>query len=299
MLQEVSSGPVKGALNRLTKCFLDKSKRSPNFKSYRDKKQSFDMDYCMTHVNDNQIRIPGSKGQAAIWLRMHGNNHYADNVFKRATIHRDWDRYYVTLLYEVDSAKVDNGQRFSLFRNVDSFTTFNGMHATIVGHPNVDRLEKKLKGLRRKLSGQQRLSNRYARTTRRIRRLSARISNVYKNFYHHWSKALANSQVFVDSLNAKGMSESSSSELNRLVRQARWAQFQHMLGYKAFALHEVAPENITLTCSRCGKAGHREGDVFYCADCNLERHADSNAAMNILDGAAVFNGEGGLRHTRM
>ncbi len=236
----------------------------------------------MTRVNGDQIRVPGAKGHPKIWLRMHGNNNYEGKVFKRATIHREWNKYYVTLLYEVEETREDNDQKWGIDRNIDNFTTFNGQHATIVGHPNVEHLDKKRRRLQRKLKRQQERSNRYSRPKRRIRRVAARISNTFKNFYHHWSKALANSQVFIESLNTKGMSQSAISELNRLIQQSQWAKFQWMLSYKAFKLHEVDPAYTSQTCSRCGKIGNRDGKRFYCGECGCEQHADSNAAINIL-----------------
>ncbi len=181
---------MREILKRLAKALKDKSKGTPSFKSRYAKKQSFDMDCDMTRVNGDQIRIPSAKGQPKIWLRMHGINNHADKVFKRATIHREWGKYYVTLVYEVDEVKEDNGQKWGIDRNIDNFTTFNGQHATIVGHPNVEHLEKKRRRLQRKLRRQQERSNRYSRTKRRIRRVSTRISNTFKNFYHHWSKVI-------------------------------------------------------------------------------------------------------------
>ncbi len=281
-LQETAAGPARLILDRLTKALKDKSKGIPNFKSRYAKKQSFDMNYCMTKVNGDQIRIPGASGQPKIWLRMHGSNNHADKTFKKAIIHREWGKYYITLVYEFDEVKENNGQKWSIKRNIDNFTTFNGQYAAIVGHPNVEHLEKKRRRLQRKLARQQERSNRYSRTKRRIRRTSARISNTFKNFYHHWSKVLANSQVFIDKLNIKSMSESAISEFNRLIRQARWAQFQWMLSYKAFKLHEINPAFISQTCSGCGKIGKRDGKRFSCEGCGCEQHADSNAAINIL-----------------
>lgn len=76
--------------------------------------------------------------------------------------------------------------------------------------------------------------------------------------------------------------------LNRAILASCWASFATRLGHKLTpgSLIEVDPRNTSRTCAACGHCapGNRESQaVFECVNCGHQAHADTNAAINILN----------------
>lgn len=88
-----------------------------------------------------------------------------------------------------------------------------------------------------------------------------------------------------------GVNVSQKAGLNRGIQEQTWGLIRQQLAYKAeWAGRElvvVDPKYTSQTCSECGvvDAGNRDGKVYRCAHCGMEKDADVNAAVVILDRA--------------
>lgn len=85
-----------------------------------------------------------------------------------------------------------------------------------------------------------------------------------------------------------------NKHLNRMVAGWSFAQLQSFVAYKAtragIAVEFIDPAFTSQTCSTCGQLGSRHGDRFVCTTCG-EKHADSNAAVNIAAGGVAREGK--------
>jgi putative transposase len=80
------------------------------------------------------------------------------------------------------------------------------------------------------------------------------------------------------------------ASLNRAILASTWGRFLTRLEHKMpeGAVVRVDPRNTSRTCAACGHCapGNRESQaVFECEACGHAAHADTNAAVNILDRA--------------
>jgi putative transposase len=130
-------------------------------------------------------------------------------------------------------------------------------------------------------------SYRYRELTRQIRRLHAQTANKRRDFHHQLSARLVREFGFiaVEDLNVKGLSR---SYVSKSIADAGWAQFLHMLGYKAgragTQLVRVNPNGTSQTCSGCGSMVRKllSQRQHSCPHCGLTLSRDVNAARNIL-----------------
>ena len=88
-----------------------------------------------------------------------------------------------------------------------------------------------------------------------------------------------------------GVRVAQKAGLNRSIREQTWGLIRRQLAYKAEwagrELVAVDPKYTSQTCSECGAvdAGSRKGKSYRCARCGMERDADVNAAVVILNRA--------------
>jgi len=80
------------------------------------------------------------------------------------------------------------------------------------------------------------------------------------------------------------------ASLNKAILASVWGRFLTRLEHKMpeGAVLRVDPKNTSRTCAACGHCapGNRESQaVFECGACGHQAHADTNAAVNILDRA--------------
>ena len=93
-------------------------------------------------------------------------------------------------------------------------------------------VEGQLALLQRKRARHKRGSKRYRELTRQIKRLHERVANKRRDFQHQLSTHLVRDHAFivVEDLNVKGLCR---SHVSKSMGDAAWAQFLHMVEYKA------------------------------------------------------------------
>ncbi len=143
--------------------------------------------------------------------------------------------------------------------------------------------EKQLRIENRSLARKKKGSNRWKKQAAKLALLHHKIGNVRKDFLHKESTILAkaNSTVFMEDLNIKGMSKNGS--LSKHILDAGWGIFKTMLEYKTEVV-KVDPKYTSQQCNVCGhtsKENRKYQSQFECVSCGHKDNADLNASQNI------------------
>jgi putative transposase len=153
------------------------------------------------------------------------------------------------------------------------------------------RAEKKLKRMQKALSRKAKGSRNRDKARKRVARQHARVADRRRDFHHKLSTQIIrdNQAVYAETLAVKGLGR---TRLAKSVHDAGWAQFVHMLEYKAakhgrtFARVDRAFPSSQV-CSACGhrdrpKPLHVRAWVCPKPSCRTTHDRDHNAANNIL-----------------
>jgi putative transposase len=149
--------------------------------------------------------------------------------------------------------------------------------------------EEELAQLQRKRARCKPGSRRHRELSRQIRRLHEHIANQRRDFQHKLSARLVREYglIAVEDLNVKGLCR---SHVSKSMGDAAWAQFLHMLAYKAgragTLVVGIDPNGTTQICSGtdCGRVVPKtlSERQHTCPHCGLTAPRDVNAALNIL-----------------
>jgi len=144
--------------------------------------------------------------------------------------------------------------------------------------------ERRLRIQNRSLARKKKGSNSWARQAKRLSILHHKIGNVRKDFLHKESTkiAKANSIVYMEDLNIKGMSK--NRQLSKHILDCGWGNFKTMLKYKTTVI-EVNPKYTSQTCNECGEVDVKSRlnqSEYCCTSCGHVSNADINAAKNIM-----------------
>jgi putative transposase len=184
-------------------------------------------------------------------------------------------------------------------------------HATWIRAKEAERLlrlERKAARQRRAGKPFEKTSNRLRRTYDQIATTRARVKRRRDDWQHQTTTALAVQYgiVVVEDLRIRNMTRSASGTietpgsnvrqkagLNRSMLNEAHARTIELLTYKLIErggqLLKVPAAYTSQTCSTCGHRDRasRRGTIFACTACGWTGHADSNAALNILNAAGL------------
>jgi putative transposase len=219
-----------------------------------------------------------------------------DSTIKMAVLKRDRvGNWYV--VFQVELPDIDITLRNGLAVGIDMGLTHFATLSTgeMIENPRWFReAEEKLALLQRKRSRHKRGSRRYRELSRQIKRLHKRVANKRRDFQHKLSTRLVQEHalIVVEDLNVKGLCR---SHCRKSMGDAAWAQFLHMVEYKAKAgaarpdagtlYMPVDPNGTTRDCSGCGRRVPKtlSERQHTCPHCGFTAPRDVNAALNILD----------------
>ena len=126
---------------------------------------------------------------------------------------------------------------------------------------------------------------------RKLKELSGRERRFVQNTNHVISKQIVNLScdlIALEELGSAGMRKRNNGKrVNTML--GSWSPFQleQFIEYKAQESGKtviyINPGYTSQRCSSCGyiDKNNRKGSIFHCLNCNLELHADLNAARNI------------------
>lgn len=291
-IKDVASKAVKQAiLNAETayKRFFNKLAGFPRFK----KKSDYGGYYLIgtIHVERHRIQLPKLK-----WIKLKEKGYLPSGGVKSATVTREGDRYYVSVLVE-EEAKNTYGPRLPQGMGLDL-----GLKDAIIGPdgslmPNfkhnavLEKLEKSLKRQQRFLSRKNKGSSNWYKQKVKVQRLHRRIKNIKQDIKRKSILSIVKQKpqfITIENLNIKGLMK------NRKISNA----FQQIgIGYVVKWLKVKCGEyDIELRqvdrffpssqlCSQCGKKQpmplHKR--VYKCDSCGLELDRDINASMNLMN----------------
>ena len=226
-------------------------------------------------------------------------------LIKSATVTREADGWYVSILSEVEFAepKPHHGPAIGVDRGVVCFAATSEGQIVKPLNPGA-RQQRRLARLQRKLARQEKGSHNRAKTKAQIARLHQRIRRQRQDFLHKVSTRLSKSHALIvlEDLRIGNMTRSAKrtvenpgshvaqkAGLNRSILDQGWGEFARMIEYKISArgghLLLVPPQHSSQECSACGHVAPQNRpsrDIFRCVACGHTEHADVNAAKVIL-----------------
>ena len=275
-------------------------------------------------VQHNRIRLP-----KVGWVRMHQSQRLRGHV-KYATLSRDADGWYVSITCELTQAEqrahLQSLMDREVLSNVPPTSIIGGDlgvrnllalsdGTTFGGCTKLKQLDTRLKSLQRALARKQKGSNSYDGMMNRIARTHQCIRDARLAHLREIVTVLRKNHavvVVLEDLKVQRMTKSArgtvqnpgvnvqqTSNLNRSILDRGWGPLGRLLDSAlepagGFVLR-VPPHYTSQTCSACGHtaAANRVKDRFHCEECQYEKDADINAAMNILErGLRQLEGSG-------
>lgn len=279
-IKDVPAQTLQSSLDRLEtsfKNFFRNFKKGGGFPKFAKKGKFKSIVFKSVSVNGNMAVLPkiGS-------LKMFQDSEIKGTP-KTAQVIAEPTGFFICIQCEnVPSKFVSESQAIGLDMGLSHFCIDS--NGNFIANPqHFKKYERKLRVENRRLSRKKKGSNLWQRQVKKLARLHHTISNVRCDFLHKESTkiAKANSVVYMEDLNIKGMSK--NKNLAKHILDAGWGMFRKMLEYKTSVVR-VDPKYTSQTCFECGTVDSKSRlnqSEFVCANCGHISNADINAAKNI------------------
>lgn len=229
-------------------------------------------------------------------IKIRGYRHL-DNFNKKilsATISKEASKYFVSVL--VEEYLIDKPYKLNSVIGLDLgvknlVITSEGFKYNAMR--NIDRLNKKLKGLNKWLSRCVKGSNNRQKVINKIRRVNLKIRNIRKYLIHNITSKIVkeNDLICIENLKVKEMIINTNKNLKKLLTNASLSEVIRQLKYKSswynkriIELNEYYPSSQI--CSHCGERNKELSNLsirkFECSKCHNESDRDINASINIM-----------------
>ncbi|WP_329300447.1 transposase [Streptomyces sp. NBC_00659] len=268
---------------------------APRFKSRKDSRQSirFTANARWSITGSGKLNLPKIGAVKVKWSRALPARPSSVTVIKDAA-----GRYFASFVIDTDPAAdaarmPDTDQAVGIDLGLTSFAVLSD--GTKTDSPRfLRRAEKKLKRTQRELSRKQKGSRNREKVRLKVARAHAKVADARHEFHHQLSTRLIreNQAIGVEDLAVKGLARTRPA---KSVHDAGWAQFVHMLEYKAARYGRTLVkigrfEPTSQTCSTCGvKDGPKPLHIreWTCIACGTLHDRDHNAAINIRTAAGL------------
>ncbi|MCX4973779.1 RNA-guided endonuclease TnpB family protein [Streptomyces sp. NBC_00620] len=268
---------------------------APRFKSRKDKRQSirFTANARWSITDSGRLSLPKVGAVTVKWSRTLPARPSSVTVIKDAA-----GRYFASFVIDTDphadAARMpDTDQAIGIDLGLTHFAVLSD--GTKVDSPRfLRRAEKKLKRAQRELSRKQKGSRNREKARLKVARAHAQVADARREFHHQLSTRLIrdNQAIGVEDLAVKGLAR---TRLAKSVHDAGWAQFVHMLEYKAvrYGRSLVKIGRFTPTSQVCSECGAKDGPkplhirTWTCAACGAVHDRDHNAAKNVKTAAGL------------
>ena len=229
----------------------------------------------------------------------------------RVSITREIDQWFVSITCEIQETIPAVPQGAPVGLDLGVVNVLADSDGVLKENPRLrEALQKRLARAqrvmaRRKPKRGQKPSNNYRKAAKRVAKLYQKIRRQRADLLHNLSYDYAKNHgtVVIEDLrvsnmtkSAKGSKESpgrnvrAKAGLNRSILGVGWFEFRRQLGYKCeregSTLLVVNPQYTSQECSVCGVVdinNRQTQAAFVCQHCGAEKHADTNAAINILN----------------
>ncbi|WP_328868937.1 transposase [Streptomyces sp. NBC_00287] len=268
---------------------------APRFKSRKDARQSirFTANARWSVTASGRLNLPKVGAVKVKWSRTLPATPTSVTVIKDAA-----GRYFASFVIDTDPAAdatrmPDTDQSIGIDLGLTHFAVLSD--GTTIDSPRfLHRAEKKLKKAQRELSRKQKGSKNREKARLKVARAHAQVTDARREFHHQLSTKLIrdNQAIGVEDLAVKALAR---TRLAKSVHDAGWAQFVHMLEYKAVRYGRYLVkigrfEPTSQTCSACGvKDGPKPLHIrqWTCAACGAVHDRDHNAAKNVKTAAGL------------
>ncbi|MGX1562047.1 RNA-guided endonuclease InsQ/TnpB family protein [Streptomyces sp. NPDC055506] len=268
---------------------------APRFKSRKDSRQSirFTANARWSITRSGKLNLPKIGAMKVKWSRTLPAHPSSVTVVKDAA-----GRYFASFVVDTDPAAdaarmPGTGQTVGIDLGLKHFAVLSD--GTKIDCPRfLRRAEKKLKKVQRELSRKQKGSRNREKARLKVARVHAKVADARREFHHQLSTRLIrdNQAIGVEDLAVKGIARTG---LAKSVHDAGWAQFAHMLEYKAVRYGRTLVkigrfEPTSQVCSVCGaKDGPKPLHIreWTCAACGTVHDRDHNAAKNVKTAAGL------------
>ncbi|WP_327425918.1 RNA-guided endonuclease InsQ/TnpB family protein [Streptomyces sp. NBC_01236] len=268
---------------------------APRFKSRKDTRQSirFTANARWSITDNGRLNLPMVGAVRVKWSRVLPVQPSSVTVIKDAA-----GRYFASFVIDTDPAAdaarmPDTDQMVGVDLGLTHFAVLSD--GTKIDPPRfLRRAEKKLKRAQRELSRKQKGSNNREKARLKVARAHAQVADARREFHHQLSTKLIrdNQAIGVEDLAVKGLAR---TRLAKSVHDAGWAQFVHMLEYKAvrYGRSLVKIGRFTPTSQVCSECGANDGPKplhireWTCAACGMVHDRDHNAAKNVTTAAGL------------
>lgn len=279
-VKDVPSQTLQSSLDRLEtsyKNFFRTFKKGGGFPKFAKKRKFKSILFKSVSVDGNNVALPkiGS-------LKMFKDSEIKGTP-KTAQIIKEPTGYFICIQCEnVPLRFVSENQTIGLDMGLSHFC-IDSNGGFIPNPKHFKKYERRLRVENRSLARKKKGSNSWNKQCKRLATLHHTIGNVRRDFLHKESTkiAKANSFVYVEDLNIKGMTR--NSNLSKHILDAGWGIFRDMLSYKTEVIR-VNPKYTSQTCFECGMVDSKSRltqSEFVCTNCGHISNADVNAAKNI------------------
>ncbi|WP_329341044.1 transposase [Streptomyces sp. NBC_01352] len=268
---------------------------APRFKSRKDKRQSirFTANARWSITGSGRLNLPKIGAVKVKWSRTLPAWPSSVTVIKDAA-----GRYFASFVIDTDPAAdaarmPGTDQRVGIDLGLTHFAVLSD--GTKIDSPRfLRRAEKKLKRAQRELSRKEKGSKNREKARLKVARAHAQVADARREFHHQLSTKLIrdNQAIGVEDLAVKGLAR---TRLAKSVHDAGWAQFVHMLEYKAvrYGRTLVKIGRFTPTSQVCSECGAKDSPkplhvrTWTCAACGAVHDRDHNAAKNVQTAAGL------------
>lgn len=247
--------------------------------------------YGSIHVKRHLIQLP-TLGK----VKLKEKGYIPFNNVKSATVTREADRYYVSVLVDeerIPKSFVDKTEGLGIDLGIKEFlyTSDGNSVANIAKSAKIVKLEKSLKRQQRKLSRMTKGSSNFKKQKLTIQRLYRRIKNIKNDLKRKTVLNIVRNNpqyITIENLNIKGMMKNRS--LSNAFHQIGLGSFTEYLRVKCIE-YEIELRQVSRwypssqICSDCGsrKKMPLSVRVYKCDNCGLEIDRDLNASINLKE----------------
>ena len=209
-----------------------------------------------------------------------------------ATVTREADRWFVSILVEVDIPTPEPVQGVSkgLDLGLNHFVTLSTGEKIQAPKPLAKRLSK-LKRASKQHSRKVKGSNNRKKSAKKLACIHRKIYNTRKDFLHKTSTRLVKTTpvIAVEDLNVRGLIR--NRHLSRAISDVGWGEFVRMLEYKSqwYGSKLVKVPRFFPSSKHCSKCGFLQSSMplsvrfWTCPSCRTVHDRDINAAVNIFN----------------
>ncbi|MDB4431181.1 transposase [Pseudomonadales bacterium] len=283
-----------------------KKGEAPGFPKFKNRygKSSFRLKGSIK-VESNRIKLPKIG-----WVILAERGYFpTDTRVRQATISRDVDNWYVSILVEEDKQPIEDKEGvIGVDMGVKHLAVLS--NGDVIDSPDVKALNEKVAKLQKKLARQTKGSSNREKTKVKIAKVHRKIRNIRNNTLHNASAHIVRNckpeRIVIEDLNVSGMTRrakpkqdedgnylrnnaAAKSGLNKAILNSGLGEFRRQIEYKA----KWAGSEITIadrfypsskTCSNCGEIDSNlklSDRTYNCKSCGFQIDRDLNAAINL------------------